>query len=100
MKSKMTIGKKLFLSIAAALTLTLVLGIDALLSIRGLSASLNTVVEVNAEKLYLASDMNTVLSGGPLQGPASRISRRSSDSTRNLAWARSDSSSAWMLSCP
>jgi methyl-accepting chemotaxis protein len=50
------------LSIAAALTLTLVLGIDALLSIRGLSASLNTVVEVNAEKLYLASDMNTVLS--------------------------------------
>ena len=60
MKSHMTIGKKLFLSFAAALTLTLVLGVDALLSIRGLSASLNTVVEVNAEKLYLASDMNTV----------------------------------------
>ena len=58
----MTIGKKLLLSFAAALILTLVLGIDALLSVRGLSASLNTVVEVKAEKLYLTSDMNTVLS--------------------------------------
>jgi len=58
----MTIGKKLFLSLGAALALTLAVSCLALWGVNTLNADLNKVVKVEALKRYLASDMNTIMS--------------------------------------
>jgi len=64
MKS-MTIEKKLFMGVGTALVLTLVVGVVSWQSIGGLAANLNKVIDVNARKQFLASDMNTAFSGAP-----------------------------------
>jgi methyl-accepting chemotaxis protein/methyl-accepting chemotaxis protein-1 (serine sensor receptor) len=58
MTSQMTIGKKLFLSFGAALALTLAVCALALYGFSSLGADMNKVVNVNARKLYLATDIN------------------------------------------
>lgn len=62
MKSQMTIGRKLFLSFGAALTLTLVVSVVALQGIGGLGSKIEKLVKVNARKQYLAGDLDTVMS--------------------------------------
>ncbi|MGA2740807.1 MAG: methyl-accepting chemotaxis protein [Bryobacteraceae bacterium] len=62
MKSQMTIGKKLLLSFGAALALTLMVAFSSLHSIGDLGGSLHKVIKVNATKLFLASDISTVMS--------------------------------------
>jgi methyl-accepting chemotaxis protein len=59
MKSQMTIGKKLFLSFGGALALTVILGGVATWTIRGLEANLKKVVNVNAQKQFLAAQIDT-----------------------------------------
>ncbi len=60
MKSQMTIGKKLFGGFGAALLLTIVVGVTAFWTVGSLGTSINKLVNVNAQKRYLASqiDMN------------------------------------------
>lgn len=59
MASQMTIGKKLFGSFGASLGLTLVVGITAIWVISSLGTSINKVVNVNAQKRFLAAQTDT-----------------------------------------
>ena len=59
MTSKMTIGKKLFLSFGAALVLTLVVSLVALQSLGSLGAMLDRVMNKTARKQYLACSIDT-----------------------------------------
>ena len=58
MKSKMTIGKKLFGGFGAALALTLIVGVTAIWVIGSLGGKVNKLVNVNARKQYLAAEMH------------------------------------------
>jgi methyl-accepting chemotaxis protein len=58
MKSQMTIGKKLFLGFSASLALTLIVGGTAVWTIGKLGVSLDRMVSVNAQKRFLASQIN------------------------------------------
>jgi methyl-accepting chemotaxis protein len=62
MASQMTIGKKLFGSFGACLLLTLIVGGTAIWLISSLGASMNKVANVTARKLYLASEIDGVVS--------------------------------------
>jgi methyl-accepting chemotaxis protein len=53
----MTIGKKLFLSIGAALTASLVMGVLTFVSLSRVGAGMDRVVNENAKKQYLANQM-------------------------------------------
>ena len=59
MKSKMTIGKKLFISSGAALVLTLVVSFVAMQSIGSLAGILSDVINKTAKKQYLACAIET-----------------------------------------
>lgn len=58
----MTVGRKLFLSFAAALVLSFAVSALALQSNRVLEASVKKVVNVNARKVYLATDIKSIQS--------------------------------------
>jgi methyl-accepting chemotaxis protein/methyl-accepting chemotaxis protein-1 (serine sensor receptor) len=58
----MTISRKLFLSSAAAVVLTVLLGFTSLHSIGSLTRGTEKIVNVNARKQFLASDIGTCLS--------------------------------------
>lgn len=60
--SQMTVGRKLFLSFAAALVLSFAVSALALQSNRVLEASVKKVVNVNARKVYLATDIKSIQS--------------------------------------
>ena len=62
MTSQMTIGKKLILSFGAALALTLMVSALALEGFSSLGADMNRVINVNARKLFLATDINATQS--------------------------------------
>jgi methyl-accepting chemotaxis protein len=57
MLGKMTIGKKLFLSIGAALMAALIMGIMMFVSLSRVGAGMDRVVNVAAKKKYLANQM-------------------------------------------
>jgi len=59
----MTIGKKLFLGFGAALTLTFSVGGVAVWAIGGLRANMDKVVNVNARKSFLASQIEVNVTG-------------------------------------
>jgi methyl-accepting chemotaxis protein/methyl-accepting chemotaxis protein-1 (serine sensor receptor) len=58
----MTIGKKLFLCFGAALAMTIVVGIGALLGMGSLGQTVSGLIHVNARRLYLAGEVNTITS--------------------------------------
>ncbi|HUV68457.1 MAG TPA: methyl-accepting chemotaxis protein [Terracidiphilus sp.] len=58
MASQMTIGKKLFTGFGAALVLTLIVGGTAIWAVSSLGNSINKLVNVNAQKRYLASQID------------------------------------------
>jgi methyl-accepting chemotaxis protein len=62
MKSKMTIGRKLFLAFGAALALTLILSFVALQSFSSLDGQVKQLVGTEHRKLYLAGAINTAMS--------------------------------------
>jgi methyl-accepting chemotaxis protein len=57
MLGKMTIGKKLFLSIGAALLAALIMGILMFVSLSRVGAGMDKVVNVDAKRKYLANQM-------------------------------------------
>jgi methyl-accepting chemotaxis protein len=61
MRSQMTIGKKLFLSVGAALVLTAAVGAFALITIGSLGGVSDKLVKVTARKRFLASDLGTAV---------------------------------------
>ena len=62
MQSQISVGKKLFASFGAALALTLGVSFTSLEAIGSLGASIDKLIKVNARKLYLAGEINTVTS--------------------------------------
>jgi CHASE3 domain sensor protein len=62
MVKKMTIGKKLFLSMGAALAAALIMGILMFVSLSRVGAGMDRVVNHEAQKKYLASQMEFQLS--------------------------------------
>ena len=62
MKSQMTIEKKLLMSFGAMLALTLVVSGVALLGSRSLGTQVDNLTKVEARKLFLAGEVNTVTS--------------------------------------
>lgn len=62
MKSQFGIGKKLFFSVGAALTLTLLVGLVGWASISVLGGSIRRVVDVNARRIYLSGEADSLAS--------------------------------------
>jgi len=58
MKAQMTIGKKLFLGLGSSLALTLIVGGTAVWTIGNLGASLERVINVDARKRFLSSQVS------------------------------------------
>ncbi len=62
MKIQWTVGKKLYAALGALLVLTLAAGAVALVNIDGLGSMLQTVIEKDARKQFLAGEIDVVLS--------------------------------------
>ncbi|MFL6466274.1 MAG: methyl-accepting chemotaxis protein [Bryobacteraceae bacterium] len=58
----MTLGRKLLLTSGAASAVTLTVGLIAWINISSLGQTVNRIAAVNAKKLYLAGEINTVMS--------------------------------------